>query len=62
MEHDQLEDAVYMWFTDRYSHHTAANDEMLLKKAKGLGKGLTSQTSPTLEVSSIASSRDAGSS
>jgi len=39
MEHDQLEDAVYMWFTDRYSHHTTANDEMLLKKAKGLGKG-----------------------
>jgi len=47
-EHDQLEDAVYMWFTDSYSHPTAVNDETLLKKAKVLGKELNiADFSPT---------------
>ena len=49
-KHDQLEDAVYMWFSDMSSHHAAVNDEMLMEKARVQLNNSTSPTSPTPEV------------
>ena len=39
-KHQELEDAVFLWFTDMSSHHAAINDEMLITKAKTLGDQL----------------------
>ena len=33
-KHQQLDDALYLWFTDMSAHHAAINDEMLLTKAR----------------------------
>jgi len=35
-KNQQLEDALFLWFSDMSSHHTAINDEMLIIKAKTL--------------------------
>lgn len=37
-QHQQLDDALYLWFSDMSSHHAAINDEMLLTKARQLGQ------------------------
>ena len=39
-KHQELEDAVFPWFTDMSSLHAAINDEMLITKAKTLGDQL----------------------
>jgi hypothetical protein len=39
-KHQQLDDALYLWFSDMTAHHAAINDEMLLTKAKQLGEQL----------------------
>lgn len=39
-KHQQLDDALYLWFTDMSAHHAAINDEMLLTKARQLGEQL----------------------
>lgn len=36
-QHQQLDDALYLWFYDMSAHHAAINDEMLLTKARQLG-------------------------
>ena len=42
-KHQQLEEAVFMWFSDMTAHHAAVNDEMLMTKAKTLGEQLNIQ-------------------
>lgn len=37
-QHQQLDDALYLWFSDMPAHHAAINDEMLLTKARQLGQ------------------------
>lgn len=37
-QHQQLDDALYLWFSDMSAHHAAINDEMLLTKARQLGQ------------------------
>jgi len=39
-KNQQLEDALFLWFSDMSSHHAAINDEMLIMKAKTLGEQL----------------------
>ena len=39
-KHQQLDDALYLWFSDMTAHHAAINDEMLITKAKQLGEQL----------------------
>jgi hypothetical protein len=39
-KHQQLDDAIYLWFSDMTAHHAAIKDEMLLTKAKQLGEQL----------------------
>lgn len=39
-KHQQLDDALYLWFSDMTAHHAAINDSMLLTKAKQLGEQL----------------------
>ncbi|XP_062578214.1 tigger transposable element-derived protein 6-like [Saccostrea cucullata] len=39
-KHQQLDDALYLWFTDMSAHHAAINDDMLLTKARQLGEQL----------------------
>lgn len=36
-QHQQLDDALYLWFSDMSAHHAAINDEMLLTKARQPG-------------------------
>lgn len=46
--HQQLDDALYLWFSDMSSHHAAINDEMFLTKAIQLGEqmGVTDPSYP----------------
>lgn len=37
-QHQQLDDALYLWFSDMSAYHAAINDEMLLTKARQLGQ------------------------
>lgn len=37
-QHQQLDDALYLWFSDMSAHHAAINDEMLLTNARQLGQ------------------------
>lgn len=37
-QHQQLDDALYLWFSDMSAHHALINDEMLLTKARQLGQ------------------------
>ena len=37
-KNQQLEDALFLWFSDISLHHAAINDEMLLMKAKTFGE------------------------
>ena len=39
-KNQQLEDALFLWFSDMSLHHAAINDEMLIMKAKTLGEQL----------------------
>ena len=40
LKNQQLEDALFLWFSDMSSHHAAINDEILIMKAKTLGEQL----------------------
>ena len=40
LKNQQLEDALFLWFSDMSSQHAAINDEMLIMKAKTLGEQL----------------------
>ena len=37
---EQLEDALFLWFTDIHSRRCVVNDDVIIKKAKQLGKRL----------------------
>ena len=40
LKNQQLEDALFLWFSDMSSQHAAINDEMLIMKAKTLDEQL----------------------
>ena len=37
-KHEDLEKALFIWFSDVTSHHAAVNDDMLITKARGYGE------------------------